>query len=382
MKNLISKSTTISVASAVLCFMFLNSRGIAQEINLSIKAQIPGTVVTNIWSGTSDSVISGLTLSPDGSKLYAAYWTDSGSDHIEAYSTSNYSRIDEETMQYGTCHGDVVVSNDGRYVYAPSYYEGDVSRFDRNNGNARTSLSAGSWAAGVFKSPDGTKLIVASGRDGQPYDQGNDYLYIYDIASDQFSNIGSIPMQDESRGYKAAFSNDGKYIYVPTSKIQSPTARLYEVSIDGTLGVNRYIEFPGNSVGSVAGNYSTLFVSDSENQKIWFVDKTSWSITDSIDLTYLPGCILLDPDGQHLFVSGTNLIQVFDITTKSLTSSVSGIPGSITDMELNQDGSLAYASWGNSSQLGGITVINTPEPATMALLGLGGLALLRKRRAE
>jgi 6-phosphogluconolactonase (cycloisomerase 2 family) len=376
------KMKTVTFCIMLIVIMAYQPVCFGVDINLSIKAQIPGTVVTNIWSGTSDSIISGLTLSPDGSKLYAAYWTDSGSDHIEAYSTSNYSRIDEETMQYGTCHGDVVVSNDGRYVYAPSYYEGNVSRFDRNNGNARTDLSAGEWAGGIFKSPDGTKLIVASGRDGRPYDEGNDYLSIYDIASDQFSNIDSIHMQDELMGFKAAFSNDGKYIYVPTYQRQSSAARLYEVSISGTLGVNRYLEFSGNGLQSVVGNLNTIFVSDSDNKKIWMVDKATWSITDSIDLTFMPGCILLHPDGQHLFVSDNNLISVFDITTKSLISSVSGIPGSITDMELNQDGSLAYASWGNSSQIGGITVINTPEPATLLLLGLGGLGLLRRKRSK
>jgi hypothetical protein len=359
--------------------MFLNSRGIAQDINLSIKAQIPGTVVTNIWSGASDSRIGGLTLSPDGSKVYAAYWTDSGSDHIEAYSTSNYSLV--ETMQYGTCHNDVVVSNDGRYVYAPSYYEGNVSRFDRNNGNARTDLSAGEWSTATSKSPDGTKLIVYSGADGQPYDYGNDRVYVYNISGGAFSTIGSVDMPDELRGHGNVFSNDGQYVYFSTYRRQSSAARLYEVSIGDALGVNRYLEFSGNGLQDVAGNLNTIFVSDSDNKKIWMVDKATWSITDSIDLSYQPGTIVMHPDGQNLFVAGIGTISVFDITTKSLVSSLTDLQREVTNIELNQDGSLAYASWANSSSLGGITVINTPEPATLLLFGLGGLAMLRKRRA-
>jgi DNA-binding beta-propeller fold protein YncE len=349
---------------------------IAQEINLSIKAQIPGTEVTNIWSGAGDSRISGLTLSPDGSKLYAAYWTDSGSDHIEAYSTSNYSLV--ETMRYGTCHGGVAVSNDGRYIYTPSYYQGNVSRFDTYNGNSRTDLSAGEWSSGISKSPDGTKLIVYSGLDGGSYDMGNDRINVYDISNGAFSTIGSIQMPDEPRGFKGSFSNDGKYIYVPTYQRQSATARLYEVSIDGTLGINRYLEFPGNSLECAAENYDSIFVSDSVNQKIWMIDKATWSIADSIDLSYQPGTVVLDQDGQNLFVGGNGIVSVFDITTKSLKSSLINIQGSITDIVLSQDGSLAYASYASGSE-GGIAIINVPEPATLFLLTLGGLALRRRK---
>lgn len=348
------------------------------DINLSLKAQILGVEVR-----PGDSRITGVGLSPDGSNLYAAYWTDSSSDPIGVYSTSNYTLL-PPMLSYGRCHSDVVTSNDGRYVYAPSYYEGNVSRFDRNNGNARTDLSAGEWTAGsISKSPDGTKLVAYSGMDGRSYDMGNDRVYVYNISGGAFSTIDSVPLPDEPRGQKNVFSNDGQYVYVPTYQRQSSAARLYEVSISGTLGINRYLEFPGNGLQSVAGNFNTVFVSDNDNKKIWMVDKATWSITDSIDLSYQPFAIVMHPDGQNLFVAGNGTVSVFDITTKSLVSSLTDIQRNVTDIELNQNGSLAYASFifpggVEGSIYGGIAVINTPEPATLLLLGLGGL-LLRKR---
>jgi 6-phosphogluconolactonase (cycloisomerase 2 family) len=347
----------VKICIVITMFLFFQSLCFGADINLSIKAQIPG------------SKIGGLALSPDEQKLYAAYWTDSSSEPIGVYSTSSYSLID--MMSYGTCHGGVAVSNDGRYIYTPSYYQGNVSRFDTYNGNSRTALSAGEWSSGIYKSPDGTKLIVYSGKDGSPYDMGNDRIYVYDISNGAFSTIGSIQMPDEPR-FNGAFSNDGKYIYVPTYQRQSATARLYEVSIVGTLGINRYLEFPGNGLQGIAGNYNSLFVSDSVNQKIWMIDKATWSITDSIDLSYQPGPVVLHPDGQNLFVVGNGIVSVFDITTKSLKSSLTNIPGSINNIVLTQDGSLAYVSYVSGDIDGGIAIISVSEQAKLQSIKIVG----------
>jgi len=321
-------------------------------------------------SGTlANGKVGGLALSPDEQKLYAAYWTDSSSEPIGVYSTSSYSLIEPVTMSYGTCHGGVAVSNDGRYIYTPSYYQGVLSRFDTYNSNSRTDLPAGEWPSWIYKSPDGTKLIAFSGKDGRPYDMGNDRIYVYDISNETFSTIGSIQMPDEPR-VSGAFSNDGKYIYVPTYQRQSATARLYEVSIVGPLEINRYLEFSGNGLQDVAGNYDSLFVSDSVNQKIWMIDKATWSITDSIDLSFQPNRVVLHPDGQNLFVAGDGIISVFDITTKSLKSSLTNIPSVINNIVLTQDGSLAYVSYVSGDIGGGIAIISVSEPAIAATVDI------------
>ena len=60
----------------------------------------------------------------------------------------------------GPCVGGVAVSDDGQYVYAPTYYGGLVSRYDTLDGNAQTTIPLGPCAEQVRKTPQGDTLIV------------------------------------------------------------------------------------------------------------------------------------------------------------------------------------------------------------------------------
>ena len=349
------KNISFKKAISMLAFCFLLNCA-AYGFDVSFKQFVPGIEVR-----PGDRRISDIALSPDGSTLYAAYWTDSSSDPIVAYSTTDYSVIG--TMPYGRCHGGVDVSNDGRYVYATTYYQGNVSRFDRNNGNARTALSAGSWAWTMDKSPDGTRLVVGSGQDG--YGNVNGAVYVYNIAGGNFASLGSVYLSQDPVDNQLAFSKDGQYSYLTTYKGSSANPRLYEISITGAPIVSRQLEFSGSGDGlsGVAADEISLFVADSVNKKIWIVDKSAWSITDHIDVPYAPGTIAMHPDGKHLFVlsPAANRIMVIDTGTKEIVDSVENLVDNPHNIEFSHDGLVAYVAHrvGN----GGITVlqINTPE---------------------
>jgi DNA-binding beta-propeller fold protein YncE len=338
----------------------------AYGFDVSVKQFIPG-----IEGRPGDRRISGLAMTSDDSKLYTAGWTDScywtgAGDPIGMYSTADYSL--SGTIFYGCCHGGVAVSSNDRYLFTPSYYEGNVSRFDLLNGNNRTSLGAGSWPCGIDVSPDGTKLVVLSGREGGTSGSNNDAVYIYDISGSNFSFLRSVPINDEAQGVRPVFSKDSRYAYVPTYKRNSTSARLYEISLND--GGTRYLQFsvPSTRLVSITRNEEYLFVSDTDNLKVWVVNPQTWSVADSIALPFAPCAVSMHPDGQHLFITPwqeplSDYIYVYDTSAKSLSPGLKLGRYAPNDVVFAKDGKTAFVAHNHPTD-GGITVldISSGEP--------------------
>ena len=347
-------------------------------IDLRVRTFIQGIEVSG------QRPIRGVALGPDESKLYAAYWTHRPSP-VAVYSTTDLTRplyletdpdyplVDK--MSYGKCHGGVAGSRDGRYLFTPSYYEGNVSRFDisvldPNEPNPRDELPAGNWSWDIGISPDGCKLVVQAGCDGRSYDMNNDAVYIYDICEGNFSLLCIVPLDDEPEVKGFAFSDDSRFVYITTHKRKSSQPRLYEVSITPPCSVTRYLEFPNpsNRLGSVTTNGRNLFVSDTDNSRVWVVDPESWSVIDYIELSFAPWGISMHPDGQHLFVLPwyelfADYISVFDVSTKGLVGHIDGIHHGAEDIVFTQDGQTAYVAHCHATE-GGITILGLSKVET------------------
>ena len=158
--------------------------------------------------------VRGVALSPDESRLYAAHWqsgTVRTNDLIAVYSTVAYSLVD--CLVGGQCVGDIVTSNDGRYVYAPEYYGGYIHRYDTRNGNAKNTIDLGSWARNVWISPDGKRIIVQfNAADGSPSSRHR--LALVDISGDRFSAVDFLETGRPIAHGNAAFSDDGRHMYL------------------------------------------------------------------------------------------------------------------------------------------------------------------------
>jgi len=147
---------------------------------------------------------------------------------------------------------------------------------------------------------------------------------------------------------------------VPTNRVNSPNAPLYEVPLIGPIGQPRSIEIPGvNRMLGVAINGDTLFLPDHDTPEIAVVDRSGATLAqvDSITLPFTPSTLYIDPDGQYLFALHVydGAVSVVDLETRLVETTVNGLRFP-TDLEFTSDGRRAYvAEW---TPNGGITVID------------------------
>ncbi|RKY10314.1 MAG: hypothetical protein DRP56_01375 [Planctomycetota bacterium] len=316
-------------------------------IGLSVIGNASGEVTFSIAGSMSGggSPISGVCLSPDENKLYAACWEDSPTSRVLEYNLSDYSL--SQTIAFGSyhTHGDVVLSADGRYLFTPNYYYSDLSRIDLQSGNARQDLSVGtSWPGQVHITPDKTKVLVSAGRDGRSYDMNNDAVAVFNIQNGAFTKLATISLPNEPQCDRITYSPDGKYAYVTTYPRKSPQGILYEISIEGFYGITRQLIMPTIRMRAVERVSDKLYVSDTDNNKIWVVNKNTFSIESSIPLESSPGIIALHPNGKDLYIllKDISKLVVLDTSTNSIIGSFDQLYTQPHDIEFNNDGSKVF----------------------------------------
>ena len=318
--------------------------------------------------------VRGIALSPDESQLYAAQWTTSpaGGEPIGIYSTADHAHLGK--VAYGACHGDVVVSPNGRYLYTSNYYGGSVTRFDLANGDM-SHLDAGSWAADLALSSDGKTLVVGSGMEGQ---NGGitDEVYFYDVEGDHFELITSVTLQSEIYHGYFTFSDDSESVFVGTRERNAEKGEVYELSVD-TPQVTNSVVIPGGNaaLSGIAIDGDRLLVADTEQSKLWEIDRSTFAVIGSIDMAEAPGAMKVHPDGQHLFIlhPHADSLSVLDLNKDTVVDRFTSTDSQQHpfdrpyDIEFTADGTRAYiANYSNAD--GGVTVLDLEiEPASVTL---------------
>ena len=356
---------------------FTTNDGNENPFNFSITGTVHGTASGPI-AISLDSVIQtngparGIGLSPDDSRLYVAFWEDNPTSRVQQYSLPNAQLL--QTIEYGYqhTHGDVVVSSDGNRIFTTNYYPDDVSQVDLANSNQRTDLSTGNdtWPANIDVTPDRSKVLAAVGMDGRGDDMNNDRIAIYDIANGAFSSLASVDLNDEPQGVKIGFSADSKFAYVVTRQRKSSSARLYEISLDGTYAVTRSKDFPGVSLlqgVTVAGNQ--VYVSSPDHSKIWVVDRSSWGTPSEINLPDSPNTLAMRPGNRYLLALLPKAQAVIAIDTQSgnIVDRYNGLATSPSDVEFNSDGSKMYIS--HTAGDGDVWVFDIGSVAPASIVG-------------
>jgi DNA-binding beta-propeller fold protein YncE len=274
-------------------------------------------------------------------------------------------------MSYGRCHGDVVVSKDGRYVYTASYYQGNVARFDVANGNSLTTLRVGPWATDLYMTPDGNRILAHYGQSNPRADTS---LAVINVEGSAFASAGSVALGGPGLGDWASgpitFSSDSSHAYVPVAKHGSGKAALLDISLS-SLSIARSLVFDVERLNGAVRLGDRLYVASEDQKKIYGVNLVNFSaLRDTIDLRYSPNGIALHPDRRHLFVlhPQEGAISVVDLETKTTQVGLTGL-SSPSDIEFSADGSTAYVGRmyrAGGPALGGVTVLDVKGSQILA----------------
>lgn len=332
--------------------------GLSTSPSVVFRQFIPGIEMRPGYHSVMD-----VTLSPDGSKLYAAHW-ESGTvittDPIGVYSTSNYAL--QQTIPVGRGVGGVAVSPDGRYVYGTAFYDGTLSRFDTWNSNAVTIIMLGSWAEQLWMNADGTKLI-ANYNAPETNPSTSHTLALVDISNGNFTVLNTLSMGRPVSHRPVAFSQTGTYMYVGCSSSMTQGPSLVKVSmmsftVSGSCGLANGAGQQSDLAGVVRVG-STLYVGDGNNKRLYTVDEAGFTKTGEKSLPYAPSAIALHPDGKYLFVlygyNGT--LSVLSLPSLTIAATLSGLNPGLTDIEFSSDGKTAYLAQSDQT-LGGFSVVD------------------------
>lgn len=149
------------------------------------------------------------------------------------------------------------------------------------------------------------------------------------------------------------------------------------------------------STGEVTVDGAGSTWTNSDNLRVGYNDGGTLNITDG-GLVSVAGILTIDYDGDgdgFINMDTGGMLALFGDTDDSLADFLDLIDGTDAinywDDSISDWANIAYATYGvdytlsyiTEGDLADYTMLTVPEPATVLLVGLGGLALLRKRRA-
>jgi YVTN family beta-propeller protein len=309
------------------------------------------------------SYLRGVTYDPIYNKVYVASWPD-GASWVYAVSATNYTLETTITSQNDN-HGAVVVSPDGRYIYTGNYYGGSVTRFDRNNSYAKTTLSLGSWANALILSPDGSKLYVVLGTDGRTNEDTGSKIAVVDTATFTLVEYINLPEATYGESGGLVLSPDGTKLYVSAGQSGGSNnwrPRVHTVSLTSKTVVASKEGYSGGKDGmDITPDGQFLYLCDFPNNKINILSTSDLGFQYSISVGSSPRGIAISPDGNTVLVSNRtdNTISQIDVNSRTV---VKVIPAG----ELNSPNAITFNSTGTFAY-----VLNDENPGKLLVLGRG-----------
>lgn len=189
----------------------------------------------------------------------------------------------------------------------------------------------------------------------------------------------------------ADYENDGLGIY--SSASATDQARRYTLLEFDVSGVDAGAGYTGVELNlfSMAGWSSKDYLTLTE---AFIIDTSGATIAGMTWNTYMPydsGAVALDSLGRYDYDTITNEPTAYDtwVTSAGSAADLSAVLAEVAGdgvltivIKAVEDGVEYRADWEDDAYYGNrATLTLVPEPATMTLLALGGLALIRRRRS-
>ncbi len=358
---------------------------------------LPGVLIIGIpgvcYSATPTYVLENLSpavgctsvdLAPDGDRYYARHAWGGWDEGYVAFDADTHALVQE--YRFGS-HVDSApwagrVSADSDYLYYTCYYDGAVKKRDATTGNyavppGSSGISVGSLPAGLAFDSQRRYLYVGG--------QGTASIRVIDTMTDL--SVGSVALNGTPVA-TIVVSPDDQYVYTVTHV--NATETFYKIQTSDYTVVDT-LEIPG--VGepgfSLSPDGNTAYVPHASADKVHVINTTT--MTDDlrdVDMNNPIG-FWVSPDGTHALVTSVTSTQedihIFDMETWSMVQTIT-IPNLVN---AGYGYWPVYWDWDNglnavyvpiSAQAGGGVAVLVPEPATIGLLLVAGLALLRGRR--
>ncbi|MGX1912598.1 beta-N-acetylglucosaminidase domain-containing protein [Streptomyces phaeochromogenes] len=237
--------------------------------------------------------------------------------------------------------GEVVVSPDGRTVYAANQGSDSVSVIDVPTGKVTATIAVGDVPAGLTLTPDGKTLWVA--------DYSDDAVQPVDLATGTAG--AKIAVGDGPENM--AITPDGSTLYVANIHDSTVTPVTLPAGRAGTaipVGPN-----PFNVVAAPDGR--TVYVSNSGGSTVTPIDTATNDTRPTLLVNGQQAYgLALSPDGRTLWVSASTGDRVTPVDT------VTGAPGtpvtvgrSAFDVALDWNGSTAYVTTADAGELVPVT---------------------------
>lgn len=322
-----------------------------------------------------------VDLSPDGAAVYANMNFGGNSDGgTRRFDPNTYATVRD--FHTGNAPWQSITAAGSGSFWTSMYYEGSLKQIRVSDGSVLANVQVGPWPSFMTSDQSRRHLYVGTNNWGG---EAISTIKEFDTTT---GTVGAGATLNGGTGNCLMMSPGDQYLYAVSVKAGSQTfykIASNDMSIVGTLGITGIIN-PGFSLSP---DGSKAYIPDTGAGKVHVLDTATMTQTDLWDCANVRA-FWVSPDGTFALATSATTseidIGVYDLGEHSI-SQVIAFPN-IGSVALDHIANPPYWDWGTDLRAvyfpmcasgGGVAVL-TPEPATLSLLALGGLALLRQRR--
>lgn len=275
------------------------------------------SVVATIPVAPSNSALSGVTVTADGSKVYVT-WSTSSSGTV----TGMVSAIDTTTNSVvatiagvGAGPAGLAVTPDGRKLYVGDidFSDSNVYVIDTATDTITGTIPVGIQPRGVAVTPDGSKVYVAN--------KISNTVSVIDTATDTV--IATVPVG--AAPFYLAVTPGGSEVYVGNDEGHSVSVISTATNtVTSTIPVGS-AAFPWTAAASPDG--SKVYVSDNcvgSGCGLSVISTLTHTVLVTIPLAGNPAGVSVTPDGQFVYVAnnGSDFVWVVSTATDTVTNTI------------------------------------------------------------